>query len=65
MGVNRVKSTRVTSVVLIHTQVLLATRGSLRDTFTEKLVYVKKGPFFEFLEKRALFSIKNHTKNKT
>ena len=38
MGVNCVKSTRVTSVVLIHTQVLLATRGSLRDTFTEKLV---------------------------
>ena len=27
MGVNCVKSTRVTSVVLIHTQVLLATRG--------------------------------------
>ena len=39
MGVNRVNSTRVTSVVLIHTQVLLATRGSLRDTFTEKLVF--------------------------
>ena len=35
---NRVNSTRVTSVVLIHTQVLLATRGSLRDPFTEKLV---------------------------
>ena len=40
MGVNRVKSTRVTSVVLIHTQVLLATRGSLRDPFTEKLVFL-------------------------
>ena len=46
MGVNRVKSTRVTSVVLIHTQVLLATRGSLRDTFTEKLVLKKPGVFF-------------------
>ena len=45
MGVNRVKSTRVSSVVLIHTQVLLATRGSLRDTFTEKLVsYPKQIP---------------------
>ena len=38
MGVNRINSTRVTSVVLIHTQDLLATRGSLRDHFTEKLV---------------------------
>ena len=48
MGVNRVISTRVTSVVLIHTQVLLATRGSLRDPFTEKLVDVKNDIFVDW-----------------
>ena len=38
MEVNRVNSSRVTSVVLIHTQVLLATSGILRDPFPKTLV---------------------------